>query len=112
MAEPVWNIFLCDDCLLTSAPALRREATKIENPVNAHKAGIATGLAVEPGAAITQETCSHRSSRECSPACLTVVGLVSGAIGRLHHSNPPVDRRRRVGRDRAGCGGWFAGSPR
>ncbi|TSD97383.1 acetyl/propionyl/methylcrotonyl-CoA carboxylase subunit alpha [Skermania sp. ID1734] len=32
------------------------EAMKMENPVNAHKAGIVTGLAVEPGAAITQGT--------------------------------------------------------
>ncbi|MFZ2173030.1 MAG: acetyl/propionyl/methylcrotonyl-CoA carboxylase subunit alpha, partial [Rhodococcus sp. (in: high G+C Gram-positive bacteria)] len=30
------------------------EAMKMENPVNAHKAGVVTGLAVEPGAAITQ----------------------------------------------------------
>src|SRR5574340_1182809 len=32
------------------------EAMKMENPVNAHKAGVVTGLAVEPGAAITQGT--------------------------------------------------------
>ncbi|WP_213577259.1 acetyl/propionyl/methylcrotonyl-CoA carboxylase subunit alpha [Rhodococcus sp. USK13] len=32
------------------------EAMKMENPVNAHKAGIVTGLTVEPGAAITQGT--------------------------------------------------------
>ncbi|NLG56445.1 MAG: ATP-grasp domain-containing protein, partial [Rhodococcus sp.] len=32
------------------------EAMKMENPVNAHKAGIVTGLAVEAGAAITQGT--------------------------------------------------------
>ncbi|WP_024793487.1 acetyl/propionyl/methylcrotonyl-CoA carboxylase subunit alpha [Tomitella biformata] len=32
------------------------EAMKMENPVNAHKAGVITGLAVEPGAAITQGT--------------------------------------------------------
>jgi acetyl-CoA/propionyl-CoA carboxylase biotin carboxyl carrier protein len=30
------------------------EAMKMENPVNAHKDGIVTGLSVEPGAAITQ----------------------------------------------------------
>ncbi|MGA9871519.1 MAG: acetyl/propionyl/methylcrotonyl-CoA carboxylase subunit alpha [Rhodococcus sp. (in: high G+C Gram-positive bacteria)] len=30
------------------------EAMKMENPVNAHKAGIVTGLAVSPGSAITQ----------------------------------------------------------
>jgi acetyl-CoA/propionyl-CoA carboxylase biotin carboxyl carrier protein len=29
---------------------------KMENPVNAHKAGVVTGLSVEPGAAITQGT--------------------------------------------------------
>ncbi|MGW5148867.1 biotin/lipoyl-containing protein, partial [Rhodococcus koreensis] len=28
----------------------------MENPVNAHKAGTVTGLAVEPGSAITQGT--------------------------------------------------------
>ncbi|MCD2103888.1 MAG: acetyl/propionyl/methylcrotonyl-CoA carboxylase subunit alpha [Rhodococcus sp. (in: high G+C Gram-positive bacteria)] len=32
------------------------EAMKMENPVNAHKAGVVTGLSVEPGAAITQGT--------------------------------------------------------
>ncbi|WP_069165044.1 acetyl/propionyl/methylcrotonyl-CoA carboxylase subunit alpha [Nocardia altamirensis] len=32
------------------------EAMKMENPVNAHKAGVVTGLAVEAGAAITQGT--------------------------------------------------------
>ncbi|MBJ8347342.1 acetyl/propionyl/methylcrotonyl-CoA carboxylase subunit alpha [Antrihabitans sp. YC2-6] len=32
------------------------EAMKMENPVNAHKAGVVTGLTVEPGAAITQGT--------------------------------------------------------
>jgi len=32
------------------------EAMKMENPVTAHKAGVVTGLAVEPGAAITQGT--------------------------------------------------------
>ncbi|MGL4304738.1 MAG: acetyl/propionyl/methylcrotonyl-CoA carboxylase subunit alpha, partial [Mycobacteriaceae bacterium] len=32
------------------------EAMKMENPVNAHKDGVITGLAVEPGAAITQGT--------------------------------------------------------
>ncbi|RRQ25250.1 DUF2118 domain-containing protein, partial [Rhodococcus sp. Eu-32] len=32
------------------------EAMKMENPVNAHKAGIVTGLAVTPGSAITQGT--------------------------------------------------------
>ncbi|WP_228525736.1 biotin/lipoyl-containing protein, partial [Rhodococcus rhodochrous] len=32
------------------------EAMKMENPVNAHKAGVVTGLAVEPGAAVTQGT--------------------------------------------------------
>ncbi|WP_019932994.1 acetyl/propionyl/methylcrotonyl-CoA carboxylase subunit alpha [Nocardia sp. BMG111209] len=32
------------------------EAMKMENPVNAHKAGVVTGLAVQPGAAITQGT--------------------------------------------------------
>ena len=32
------------------------EAMKMENPVNAHKAGIVTGLSVEAGAAITQGT--------------------------------------------------------
>ena len=32
------------------------EAMKMENPVNAHKAGTVTGLSVEPGAAITQGT--------------------------------------------------------
>ncbi len=28
----------------------------MENPVNAHKDGVVTGLSVEPGAAITQGT--------------------------------------------------------
>ncbi len=32
------------------------EAMKMENPVNAHKDGVVTGLSVEPGAAITQGT--------------------------------------------------------
>ncbi|MFI6045357.1 acetyl/propionyl/methylcrotonyl-CoA carboxylase subunit alpha [Nocardia sp. NPDC051321] len=32
------------------------EAMKMENPVNAHKAGVVTGLSVEAGAAITQGT--------------------------------------------------------
>ncbi|MFI9414842.1 acetyl/propionyl/methylcrotonyl-CoA carboxylase subunit alpha [Nocardia gamkensis] len=32
------------------------EAMKMENPVNAHKAGVVTGLSVETGAAITQGT--------------------------------------------------------
>ncbi|WP_062994074.1 acetyl/propionyl/methylcrotonyl-CoA carboxylase subunit alpha [Nocardia mikamii] len=32
------------------------EAMKMENPVNAHKSGVVTGLAVEAGAAITQGT--------------------------------------------------------
>ena len=32
------------------------EAMKMENPVTAHKAGVVTGLSVEPGAAITQGT--------------------------------------------------------
>ncbi|MBY6568378.1 acetyl/propionyl/methylcrotonyl-CoA carboxylase subunit alpha [Rhodococcus sp. BP-154] len=32
------------------------EAMKMENPVNAHKAGVVTGLAVTPGSAITQGT--------------------------------------------------------
>ena len=32
------------------------EAMKMENPVIAHKAGIITGLAVQPGAAVTQGT--------------------------------------------------------
>jgi acetyl-CoA/propionyl-CoA carboxylase, biotin carboxylase, biotin carboxyl carrier protein len=32
------------------------EAMKMENPVTAHKDGTITGLAVEPGAAITQGT--------------------------------------------------------
>ncbi|MBY6365866.1 acetyl/propionyl/methylcrotonyl-CoA carboxylase subunit alpha [Rhodococcoides corynebacterioides] len=32
------------------------EAMKMENPVNAHKDGIVTGLSVEPGSAITQGT--------------------------------------------------------
>jgi acetyl-CoA/propionyl-CoA carboxylase, biotin carboxylase, biotin carboxyl carrier protein len=32
------------------------EAMKMENPVNAHKAGVVTGLAVQPGAAVTQGT--------------------------------------------------------
>ena len=32
------------------------EAMKMENPVNAHKAGVVTGLAIEAGAAITQGT--------------------------------------------------------
>ncbi|MET4048650.1 acetyl-/propionyl-CoA carboxylase subunit alpha [Rhodococcus sp. 1163] len=32
------------------------EAMKMENPVNAHKAGIVTGLSVQPGSAITQGT--------------------------------------------------------
>ena len=32
------------------------EAMKMENPVNAHKAGIVTGLTVSPGSAITQGT--------------------------------------------------------
>jgi acetyl-CoA/propionyl-CoA carboxylase biotin carboxyl carrier protein len=32
------------------------EAMKMENPVTAHKDGVITGLAVEPGAAITQGT--------------------------------------------------------
>lgn len=32
------------------------EAMKMENPVNAHKAGVVTGLAVSPGSAITQGT--------------------------------------------------------
>ncbi|MCM6777793.1 acetyl/propionyl/methylcrotonyl-CoA carboxylase subunit alpha [Nocardia sp. CDC159] len=32
------------------------EAMKMENPVNAHKAGVVTGLAVQAGAAITQGT--------------------------------------------------------
>ncbi|NMO01119.1 acetyl/propionyl/methylcrotonyl-CoA carboxylase subunit alpha [Gordonia sp. TBRC 11910] len=32
------------------------EAMKMENPVNAHKAGVITGLAVEAGAAVTQGT--------------------------------------------------------
>ena len=32
------------------------EAMKMENPVTAHKDGVVTGLAVEPGAAITQGT--------------------------------------------------------
>ncbi|WP_067886026.1 acetyl/propionyl/methylcrotonyl-CoA carboxylase subunit alpha [Nocardia vaccinii] len=32
------------------------EAMKMENPVNAHKSGIVTGLAIEAGAAITQGT--------------------------------------------------------
>ncbi|MGN2638142.1 acetyl/propionyl/methylcrotonyl-CoA carboxylase subunit alpha [Nocardia takedensis] len=32
------------------------EAMKMENPVNAHRAGVVTGLAVAPGAAITQGT--------------------------------------------------------
>lgn len=32
------------------------EAMKMENPVNAHKAGIVTGLTVQPGSAITQGT--------------------------------------------------------
>jgi acetyl/propionyl-CoA carboxylase alpha subunit len=32
------------------------EAIKIENPVSAHEDHIATGLAVEPGSAITQQT--------------------------------------------------------
>ncbi|MQY29980.1 acetyl/propionyl/methylcrotonyl-CoA carboxylase subunit alpha [Nocardia aurantia] len=32
------------------------EAMKMENPVNAHKSGVVTGLAVQPGAAITQGT--------------------------------------------------------
>nr|WP_170945424.1 MULTISPECIES: acetyl/propionyl/methylcrotonyl-CoA carboxylase subunit alpha [unclassified Rhodococcus (in: high G+C Gram-positive bacteria)] len=32
------------------------EAMKMENPVNAHKAGVVTGLTVQPGSAITQGT--------------------------------------------------------
>ncbi|CAL9676005.1 Carbamoyl-phosphate synthase large chain [Actinosynnema sp. ALI-1.44] len=32
------------------------EAMKMENPVTAHKAGVVTGLAAEPGAAVTQGT--------------------------------------------------------
>ncbi|GAB2702617.1 hypothetical protein GCM10027089_25940 [Nocardia thraciensis] len=32
------------------------EAMKMENPVNAHKAGVVTGLSIEAGAAITQGT--------------------------------------------------------
>ncbi|AYJ49231.1 acetyl/propionyl/methylcrotonyl-CoA carboxylase subunit alpha [Rhodococcus sp. P1Y] len=32
------------------------EAMKMENPVNAHKAGVVTGLSVQPGSAITQGT--------------------------------------------------------
>ena len=32
------------------------EAMKMENPVTAHKAGVVTGLAVEPGSAVTQGT--------------------------------------------------------
>jgi len=32
------------------------EAMKMENPVNAHKSGVVTGLSVEAGAAITQGT--------------------------------------------------------
>jgi acetyl-CoA/propionyl-CoA carboxylase biotin carboxyl carrier protein len=32
------------------------EAMKMENPVTAHKDGTITGLAVEPGAAVTQGT--------------------------------------------------------
>nr|WP_296772477.1 acetyl/propionyl/methylcrotonyl-CoA carboxylase subunit alpha [Rhodococcus sp. (in: high G+C Gram-positive bacteria)] len=32
------------------------EAMKMENPVNAHKAGVVTGLSVSPGSAITQGT--------------------------------------------------------
>ena len=32
------------------------EAMKMENPVAAHKDGIVTGLAVEPGTAVTQGT--------------------------------------------------------
>jgi acetyl-CoA/propionyl-CoA carboxylase biotin carboxyl carrier protein len=32
------------------------EAMKMENPVTAHKAGTVTGLAVSPGAAVTQGT--------------------------------------------------------
>ena len=40
------------------------EAMKMENPVTAHKDGVVTGLAVEPGAAITQGTvvCELKSS--------------------------------------------------
>ena len=42
--------------VLKGAPLVRLEAMKMENPVNAHKSGVVTGLAVEAGAAITQGT--------------------------------------------------------